>query len=135
MGAEGGEVPDETAREIDRARSGGHPLDSGTRESMESAFGADFLGVRIHTGGEADRLNRDLAARAFTTGSDVFFRQGEYDPGRASGRELLAHELTHVVQQGGQPAAGPLTVGPADHPAESEADQAAAAVMDREAKG
>jgi hypothetical protein len=130
---EGGDVPEETAQEIDRARSGGRSLDGATRESMESAFGADFGGVRVHTGAAADRLNGDLSARAFTTGSDIFFRQGEYEPGRSSGRELLAHELTHVVQQGGGGAVqGKLTVGPADHPAEREADQAAAAVIARE---
>jgi len=131
--AEGGEVPEETAQEIDQARSGGRSMDGATREHMESAFGADFGGVRVHTGAAADRLNGALSARAFTTGSDIFFRQGEYDPGRSSGRQLLAHELTHVVQQGGGGTVqGKLTVGPADHPAEREADQAAAAVVARE---
>jgi len=68
---------------------------------MESALGSDLSGVRVHTGGEADVLNRSLQAKAFTTGSDVFFSQGAYRPGSASGSHLLAHELAHVVQQGG----------------------------------
>jgi hypothetical protein len=133
---EGGELPEETAQEIDSARSGGRPMDGAVRERMESSFGADFSGVRVHTGAAADRLNGDLSARAFTTGSDIFFRQGEYEPSRASGRELLAHELTHVVQQGGGGTVqGKLTVGAADHPAEREADQTAATVMAKESKG
>jgi hypothetical protein len=132
---EGGELPEETTQAIDQARSGGRPMDGGTRERMESSFGADFSGVRVHTGAAADRLNGELSARAFTTGSDIFFRSGEYEPSRASGRELLAHELTHVVQQGGGGAVqGKLTVGAADHPAEREADQAAATVMAKESK-
>ena len=87
-------------RSIDTARGSGHGMDHSTRTHMETAFGADFSGVRIHTDTRADGLNRSLSARAFTTGRDVFFRQSEYSPGTSSGRELLAHELTHVVQQG-----------------------------------
>lgn len=86
---------------IEQARGGGQGLDSRTRVQMESAFGSDFSGVRIHTGADAHSLNRAVNAVAFTTGQDIFFRDGAYDPSNASGRELLAHELTHVVQQGG----------------------------------
>jgi hypothetical protein len=68
---------------------------------MESSFGADFSGVRVHADAQSDTLNQSLNARAFTTGQDVFFRQGAYSPGSSGGRELLAHELTHVVQQNG----------------------------------
>jgi hypothetical protein len=57
--------------------------------------------VNIHADSEADSLNKQVGARAFTTGSDIFFRQGEYNPASSNGQELLAHELTHVVQQGG----------------------------------
>jgi hypothetical protein len=66
---------------------------------MERALGADFRTVRLHTDDKADWLNRALGARAFTTGEDIFFRRGEYRPGSYSTRRLLAHELTHVVQQ------------------------------------
>ncbi len=85
---------------IERSRGGGQLLDGGVRHSMGKAMNADFSGVRVHTDSQADGLNRSLHARAFTTGRDVFFRQGEYNPGSSSGRELLAHELTHVIQQG-----------------------------------
>jgi hypothetical protein len=71
---------------------------------MGQAFGADFAGVRVHAGGPADGLNRALSARAFTIGNDIFLREGAYNPGTSGGRELLAHELTHVVQQGGNSA-------------------------------
>ena len=84
---------------IQRARGSGQPLSRGIRTPMEQAFGADFGSVRVHTGAESDLLNRSIQARAFTTGRDVFFRQGAYDPGSRGGKELLAHELTHVVQQ------------------------------------
>jgi hypothetical protein len=85
--------------QIESARGGGQPLDHGTRAQMEGAFGADFTGVRVHTGAESDTLNRAVQARAFTTGQDIFFGGSEYDPGSSGGKELLAHELTHVVQQ------------------------------------
>lgn len=94
-------TPDPEAA-IQRARGSGQPLSRGIRAPMEQAFGADFDGVRVHTGAESDLLNRSIQARAFTTGQDVFFRQGAYDPGSRGGQELLAHELTHVVQQTGE---------------------------------
>ncbi|MCW4020539.1 MAG: DUF4157 domain-containing protein, partial [Candidatus Bathyarchaeota archaeon] len=86
---------------IKAERGSGHPLSDDAREPMEHAFGADFSGVRVHTDSEADALNKQLSAKAFTTGQDVFFRENEYSPGSGSGRELIAHELTHVVQQTG----------------------------------
>ncbi len=64
-------------------------------------MGSDFSRVKVHTDQTADTLNRSIQARAFTTGNDVFFRQGEYNPQSRGGQELIAHELTHVVQQGG----------------------------------
>jgi hypothetical protein len=86
---------------IQRARGGGQPLSENIREPMEQAFGADFSGVRVHTDGTSDQLNQSIQAKAFTTGQDVFFRQGAYQPESRGGQELLAHELTHVVQQNG----------------------------------
>ncbi len=86
---------------IQRARLGGKTLPDSVRLPMERAFGADFGGVRIHADEVANRLNRSIQARAFTTGQDVFLRQGEYRPGSFEGQRLLAHELTHVVQQNG----------------------------------
>jgi hypothetical protein len=86
---------------INQARGGGVAIADNIREPMEQAFGADFSGVKVHTDGQSDLLNRSIQARAFTTGQDVFFRSGEYNPGSRGGQELLAHELTHVVQQNG----------------------------------
>jgi hypothetical protein len=68
---------------------------------MGQAMGADFSGVKVHTDSQSDQLNQSIQAKAFTTGQDVFFRQGAYDPGSREGQELIAHELTHVVQQNG----------------------------------
>jgi hypothetical protein len=98
-GAEGGEVESSVAQQIQGARGGGKPLDKGVRAQMEQGFGADFSGVRVHTGGQADTLNRSLNAKAFTTGQDIFFGKGQYNPGSSGGQKLIAHELTHTVQQ------------------------------------
>ncbi|MCB8942754.1 MAG: DUF4157 domain-containing protein [Ardenticatenaceae bacterium] len=93
---------------IENQRGGGQPLAKEVRAPMEQAFGADFSSVQIHTSSQSDTLNRSLQARAFTSGQDIFFRQGEYNPGSSSGQELLAHELTHVVQQNAAPANSPI---------------------------
>ncbi|WP_026098623.1 eCIS core domain-containing protein [Kamptonema formosum] len=99
---EGGAVAPELEASIQGEKGSGHTLAKALREKMEQAFGgADFSGVRVHAGAESDRLNRSLNARAFTAGQEIFFRQGEYNPGSQEGRQLIAHELTHVVQQGG----------------------------------
>ncbi len=79
----------------------GSPLPVEVRQFMEPRFGADFSGVRLHTSSEAAVLNRSLHAQAFTHGQDIYLGEGRYDPGSPSGKHLLAHELTHVVQQTG----------------------------------
>jgi LysM repeat protein len=81
--------------------SPGRPLPGPSRRFMESGFGHDFSTVRVHTDGGADRAARSVNAAAFTLGRDVYFRHGRYAPDSAAGRRLLAHELTHVVQQAG----------------------------------
>ncbi|GAB4367252.1 MAG: hypothetical protein Kow00121_05360 [Elainellaceae cyanobacterium] len=97
-------------------RGKGSPLVNSVRQSMEQAFGlVDFSHVRIHTDRQSDQLNRSLNARAFTTGTDIFFRQGEYQPGHYSGQKLLAHELTHVVQQSGHQTFTPAQSLKEDH--------------------
>jgi hypothetical protein len=90
---------------------------------MESFFGVDFGGVRIHTDIEAHALNRALNARAFTTGQDIFFRHQEYASDIAHSRELIAHELAHVVQQDGRVHL-PLNIARPDGDLERDADQA-----------
>ena len=86
---------------IQQARGSGQPLADSIKSPMEQTFGADFSGVKVHTDTQADHLNQSIQAKAFTTGQDVFFRSGAYEPGSRGGQELLAHELTHVVQQSG----------------------------------
>jgi len=120
---------------IQQKRGGGNSLDSGVRGQMEGALGADFSGVRVHVDTQADSLNRSLSARAFTTGQDIFFRQGAYEPGSSSGRELIAHELTHVVQQDGEHVHRAMTVSQPGDPHEVEAEQTARAVMQMEHAG
>jgi len=97
----GGEATNDLDTAINSARGGGQPLDAGLQRSMGQAMGADFSGVKVHTDAQSDQLNQSIQAKAFTTGQDVFFRQGTYDPGSRGGQELIAHELTHVVQQNG----------------------------------
>jgi hypothetical protein len=96
----GGEASPDLDTAINTARGSGQPLDSGLQQSMGQAIGAEFSGVRVHTDATSDRLNQSIQAKAFTTGQDVFFRQGAYNPSSRGGQELIAHELTHVVQQG-----------------------------------
>jgi len=81
-------------------KGSGSPLPSDVRQSMEGRFGADFGGVRIHTGSGAEGLSAGIGAQAFTHGNDIYFNSGKYEPGSASGGHLLAHELTHTIQQG-----------------------------------
>jgi len=94
------EMTENLEAHIQKARGYGHPLPNTLREPMEQALGTDFSRVRLHTDAEADALDQALNARAFTAGEDIFFRQGEYNPSSDSGQRLIAHELSHVIQQG-----------------------------------
>jgi hypothetical protein len=78
----------------------GQALDGGTREMMEGRFGHDFSAVRVHTGTTASRSAQTLGARAYTVGQHIVFGSGEFAPGTKAGQHLLAHELTHTIQQG-----------------------------------
>ncbi len=97
----GGDASAELESSINSARGGGQSLDANLQRSIGEAMGADFSRVRVHTDTRADALNKSIQAKAFTTGQDIFFRQGAYQPGSRGGQELIAHELTHVVQQSG----------------------------------
>lgn len=100
-GHEGGfEVGGEVEQQIDSSRGGGQRLDDQTRSSFEGAMGYDLSSVNIHTGEQSNQLNRSVEAKAFTTGSDIYFSEGQYNPSSSDGQFLLGHELTHVVQQG-----------------------------------
>ena len=101
IGAAGGALDQSSSSEIESARGGGVALDAGVRREMEAGFGRSLGDVRIHTDSRADQLSQQMSARAFTTGRDIFFGKGEYDPTSAAGRKTLAHELAHTVQDGG----------------------------------
>jgi hypothetical protein len=85
---------------------GGSPLDTETRTDMESRFGHDFGDVRVHTDGAAHESAKSVNAQAYTVGSNVVFQRDKYDPASDSGKHMLAHELTHVVQQRSGPVDG-----------------------------
>lgn len=127
----GGELDEATVARIDRARSGGQDLNTGVQQKMGEALGADFSDVRVHTGRESSSLSQELSALAFTTGHDVFFGEGQYNPHSAGGQELIAHELTHVVQQssGVVPSQGKMTVNEPGDRFEQEANAAAKAAV------
>jgi hypothetical protein len=120
-----GRAHPDVERAIAARRGGGRALDDGVRDRVGPGLGDNLRDVRVHDGPEADALARSVQARAFTVGSDLFFAQGEHRPGTAAGDRLLAHELTHVVQQRGAPAEGPLTVSQPGDASEHEADRAA----------
>jgi len=90
---------------IRNSRGGGVPMSADLRGYYEPRFGADFSGVRLHSDSHAASLATGVGAHAFTVGSDIFFGAGQFQPGTDGGRRLLAHELTHTIQQGrGAPA-------------------------------
>ncbi len=95
------DVGGDTEHQINSMKGSGEPLPPDLSRKMGDAMGADFSGVKIHTGDQSQQLNQQLSAQAFTHGQDIFFQSGKYDPSSTQGQELLAHELTHVVQQSG----------------------------------
>ena len=112
--------------------SAGRPLDAGARSFMESRFGHDFSRVRVHTDSRAAESARAVGAFAYTVGEDIVFAHGRYSPGTEAGRRLLAHEMTHVLQQRQSAAADlqemQIDGGPGDR-YEAEADAVAERVM------
>ena len=120
-----GIVHPDVASTIATTNGSGHTLDPAARERLAPRVGDDLADVRVHTDPTADALARSVSARAFTTGTDVYFAAGEYRPGTPDGESLLAHELTHVTQQRGAPAGGPLTVSEPGDAMETEADTVA----------
>ena len=94
------EPSNELAGKLQQSKGSGHSLDTSTAEQMGGQIGADFNGVRIHTGSEARSMNEELGSKAFTHGKDIYFNQGQFDTSSTEGKRLLAHELTHTVQQG-----------------------------------
>ena len=82
------------------SKGAGSPMPQSVHTRMEVGFGADFSGVRIHTGSQAESLSASIHAKAFTHGNDIYFNAGYYSPETGTGQRLLAHELTHTIQQG-----------------------------------
>jgi hypothetical protein len=98
-GGDGGTASDTVTQQINSTKGSGSNMDRPTQSFMESRFGTDFSNVKIHTGDNAVQMSRELNAQAFTVGSDIYFNSGKYNPSSESGKHLLAHELTHTVQQ------------------------------------
>ena len=94
----------ETRAIEDAVQSGGHSLDTSVQSDMGARFGHDFSRVRVHTDDDASASAQSLNASAYTLGQDIVFRQGEYAPDSVRGQHLLAHELTHVIQQDAAPS-------------------------------
>jgi hypothetical protein len=126
-GREGGPNDTDDPLAIQAQLGPGHSLESNTGSSMQTAFGRDFSNLRVHTDSKAAELSSRLNARAFTVGRDVAFAAGEYQPGTLIGDALIAHELAHVMQQGGGGTAElPMQKGAGeDGSLEEDADTAA----------
>ncbi|WP_215225665.1 eCIS core domain-containing protein [Echinicola shivajiensis] len=86
---------------LNQSKGSGRKMDAGIKNEMETGFGADFSHVRIHTDERANHMSKAIGAQAFTHGNDIYFNSGKYSPESHKGKELLAHELTHTVQQKG----------------------------------
>lgn len=132
VGLEGGPVGGDIESRINSARGQGSSVPDGIRGQMEEATGTDLSGVRVHQDQESDILNRQMTAKAFTTGSDIFLRSDA----STSDSRLMGHELAHVVQQssGRTAAGGAMSAGAANDPLEHEADQLADAVLSGQAQ-
>src|ERR1700710_2849800 len=111
VGPEGGALSPDLSGRVMEQRGRGAPLEPAVQRQMETSFGHPFADVRLHTDRAADELNQHVGARAFTLGSDIFLSRDATDTSASGGNELLAHELTHVVQQRGARGGGALTVG------------------------
>jgi hypothetical protein len=90
-----------TTNQINGSKNSGSPMPAHTQSFMESRFGYDFSDVKIHSGGDAANMAGDLNAKAFTVGNNIYFNRGNFSPDTSEGKQLLAHELTHTLQQGG----------------------------------
>ena len=92
-------APPQLSSNIEQSAGKGRSMPDKTLSQMQSSFGEDFSNVNIHTDQDAVAMNKELGAQAFTHGRDIYFNSGKYNPENTEGKKLLAHELTHVVQQ------------------------------------
>ena len=125
----GGRVHPRITSAIDASRGGGRPLERGMRERLELGFGESFGDVRVHADAHAGALARAVSAHAFAVGPDLFFAAGAYRPGSPDGDKLIAHEVTHVIQQRSAPGSGPLNVSAPGDAAELEAEAMASTLQ------
>ena len=100
FGEGGGTVSSDVSSQIIQSKGSGQNLPSPIQAEMGQKIGADFSTVKIHTGPDAAQMSSQLGAKAFTHGNDIYFNEGNFQPGTSEGKHLLAHELTHTVQQG-----------------------------------
>lgn len=107
--AAGFEVSKGLEQRLTASKGGGSPLPAEVRGFMEPRFGADFSGVRVHTDGAAAGMSQQIQAKAFTLGQDIYMGAGQYAPDTDAGKRLLAHELTHTIQQAGNTVQRKLT--------------------------
>jgi hypothetical protein len=131
---EEGEADTQIGERIRSASGKGSPLGGDVQRTLESGLGASMSGVNVHTDSEADHLAKSVDSVAFTTGSDIFFRSGAYNPGTSEGMHLLAHEATHTVQQAagpvsGTPSAGGVSISDPSDSYEQAAEASASRVM------
>ncbi|HKP52234.1 MAG TPA: DUF4157 domain-containing protein [Chloroflexia bacterium] len=130
------ETDDFIAKRIEAKAGTGGALDESIKAKIEAGMGADLSGVRVHTDAEADQLAKSMSATAFTTGSDIFFREGAYNPHTPEGLRLLAHEATHTIQQAAGPVDGTPSAGGVSISDPSDSfEQAAESVADAVASG
>lgn len=110
-GGSNGAASPQLAAQITGSSGKGSGMGAQTTHEMQHKFGADFSHVNIHTGADAVQMNKELGAQAFTHKNDIYFNAGKYNPDTSKGKHLLAHELTHVVQQGAAGKSSPQTNG------------------------
>jgi Domain of unknown function (DUF4157) len=125
----GGTVHPDVEATIAAQRGRGSALPQALASRLASGLGGPLDDVRVHTDATADALARSVSARAFATGTDIFFAHGEYRPGTSAGDELIAHEVAHTEQQRGAPSVGPLTVSNPGDVLEREADSVARGLL------
>ena len=99
-------VDEDVAQQIRSEKGGGQQVDRAVADKTSQAVNQDVSGAKVHTDDKADQLAESVNARAFTTGNDIFFRKGEYNPGSSDGQKLISHELTHTAQQSGGSSLG-----------------------------
>ncbi len=126
QGSSTGEASSALTQQIGSSKGNGNTMDTDTKNFMESRFGTDFSQVAIHTDSQAVKMSRELNAQAFTVGNDIYFNEGMYSPNTTSGKHLLAHELTHTLQQKSIDSSiqRRLVVHPTHHPGLNSSDPA-----------